>query len=78
MRLTHRRKNICQAWLMTRGIWVSIDQLQASGAYGTRRSIQTALRKMIQYGAVKMNHDRQWTFTSTGLLLCQHIPARKE
>ena len=78
MRVTHRRLNICQAWLMTPGIWVSIEQLQASGAYGERRSINRALRKMIQYNAVKINHHREWTFTSTGLLLCGHVPARKE
>ena len=46
MIVTRRRLNIAQAYKIAGDDWVSMEKLMASGCYGTKRSIHTAIRKM--------------------------------
>jgi hypothetical protein len=77
MILTHRRRNLCEAWIITGLRWASIEDLRAAGAYGTKFSIHRAFRRMLEHHAVVIKATKdgpKYAFTQPGLVAFGKIP----
>lgn len=84
---THRRRNLCEAYLLVDRPWATMEQLQSAGAYGSRQSIHRAMRKlMLKEEAVIIASFKtsegpvlpQYKFTNTGLTKMGRIPAKRD
>ena len=83
---THRRRNLCEAYLVVDRPWVTLYQLKKAGAYGSSQSIHRAMRKlMINEEAVIIVRIRgedgkvstHYKITETGMVKLGRFPAKR-